>query len=261
MCQFPTRHAAIALAAFLASALLSGCYPSDIQPAGASDQRMILVPAGSFVMGSDTGPPSSRPADHVYLSAYEIGRTEVTNEEFRRYVEESGKLPLVWREGMPNLRPQHPVTGVLWEEAVGFCQWYGWRLPTEAEWEKAARGSDQRSYPWGNVWDPSLANTRESGNGGVIDVGSYPRGQSPHGVLDMAGNVQEWVADYFDPTYYHLRPAVDPRGPLEVLDHGLRGGSWAAAHEHASTFFRDSSHSVRPNDRVGFRCAADASES
>jgi formylglycine-generating enzyme required for sulfatase activity len=214
-----------------------------------------------FTMGSDAGPPSSRPAHQVYLSEFEIAGTEVTNGQYLEYVHASGDEPLVWRQGVPALDPRQAVTGILWNEADAFCQWYGWRLPTEAEWEKAARGTDQRTFPWGDNWDPAKANTVESGNGDVVQVASYPEGRSPYGLSDMTGNAQEWVADYFDPTYYLQSPLRDPAGTEQVLDHGLRGGSWAAPLDQATTFFRDSSHSVRPNARVGFRCAADPRDS
>jgi formylglycine-generating enzyme required for sulfatase activity len=215
---------------------------------------MTEIPEGWFVMGSEQGPQSSRPSHEVFVSAFKIGTTEVTHGHFLEYVRESGRVPLAWRDGVPDQPSNHPVTGILWMEAEAFCRWQGGRLPTEAEWEKAARGTDGRAYPWGNAWDPSRANTSESGVGGVTRVGSFPTGQSPYGVQDMAGNALEWVADYFDPAYFAEGTTQDPKGPEQVLDHGLRGGSWTSPHEQATTYFRDSSHSVLPNGRVGFRC-------
>lgn len=244
----------------LVAADLSGCGPSNLRPGRATPVDMVRLPAGWFVMGSDEGPASSRPAHRVYLSAFDIARTEVTNQQFLAYVEQSGNAAVVWGAGRPDLDADEPVTGILWEEAAAFCEWYGWRLPTEAEWEKAARGTDARTYPWGETWNEAMANTAEGRAGGVERVGSHPDGASPYGLLDMAGNAQEWVGDYFDPDYYGRSPMRDPEGPRQILDHGLRGGSWAAPHEHATTYFRDSSHSARPNARVGFRCAADARE-
>ena len=211
-------------------------------------------------MGSDTGPTSARPLHTVFIGSFEIAVTETTVCQFRLYVAESGEIPAVWSGGIPPLSPQSPVTGILWKEAEDFCHWYGLRLPTEAEWEKAARGNDQRAYPWGETWDPSLANTAEGAVNTVLDVGSFPGGASPYGILDMSGNVQEWVADYFDPAYYWESPQRDPVGSHLILDHGLRGGSWSSPASQSTTFFRNSSHSVTPNNRVGFRCAKSVEE-
>lgn len=221
---------------------------------------MVVVPAGRFLMGQDDGPGSSRPQRAIVLNGFAIDRTEVTNAAVARYVEGTGTELAGWDDARSSDRPGEPAVGLLWREADAYCRWAGKRLPTEAEWEKAARGTDGRRYPWGNTWDPARANTAETGLGTVIAVGSSPSGASPYGLLDMAGNAAEWVADTFDPDYYLRAPERNPPGPDKVLDHGLRGGSWASSREHAQTFFRDSSHSVRPNLRVGFRCARSLDE-
>jgi formylglycine-generating enzyme required for sulfatase activity len=216
---------------------------------------MVVVPAGWFLMGQNEGPRSNQPQREVYLDAFAIDKTEVTKGAFAEFVQESGYQEVLgWEQGFET-RANEAVVGVLWRDAEAYCRWAGKRLPTEAEWEKAARGADGRRYPWGNQWEQGRANIEESGYGDVVPVGSYPTGASPYGVLDMAGNTAEWVADYFDFDYYRYAPEHNPKGPDRVMDHVLRGGSWASPREHVQTFFRDSSHSARPNPRVGFRCA------
>lgn len=210
-------------------------------------------------MGQNEGRQSHQPQRRVYLDAYTIDCTEVTNAAFGEFVAETDYRVIGWSARLAETQSNEPVTGVLWSDAEAYCRWMGRRLPTEAEWEKAARGADGRRYPWGERWDSGNANTAESGRGGVVPVGSYPAGASVYGVLDMAGNVAEWVADNFDPGYYSYAPDRNPQGPDAVLDHGIRGGSWASPQEQAQTFFRDSSHSVRANQRVGFRCAVSVS--
>ncbi|MGD8968663.1 MAG: SUMF1/EgtB/PvdO family nonheme iron enzyme [Anaerolineae bacterium] len=221
---------------------------------------MVVVPAGEFLMGQDDGPRSSRPQRRITLDRFAIDRTEVTNAAVAQFVAGRDTELVGWDAAHAGKRPHDPAVGLLWREADAYCRWAGKRLPTEAEWEKAARGTDGRRYPWGDTWDPARANSAESGLGAVATVGSFPSGASPYGVLDMAGNAAEWVADTFDPDYYLRAPEQNPPGPGQVLDHGLRGGSWASPREHAQTFFRDSSHSVRPNPRVGFRCARSLDE-
>jgi sulfatase modifying factor 1 len=233
--------------------LVAACQP---QPTAVLPQESIVViPAGWFLMGQNEGPRSNQPRRKVYLDTFAIDTTEVTKGAFAKFVEESGYQTIGWAEkGLKN-HTNEPVVGVVWREAEAYCRWVGKRLPTEAEWEKAARGTDGRRYPWGNHWEQGRANVAESGYGGVIPVGSYPAGASPYGVLDMAGNAAEWVADYFDFTYYRYAPDRNPVGPDQVMDRVLRGGSWASPRRHAQTYFRDSSHSAKPNMRVGFRCA------
>lgn len=236
--------------------LFTACVPQPVPTPVPPPESMVMVPAGWFTMGEEDGPAASQPQRRVYLDAFRIDQTEVTNSAFAEFVAEVGYEARGWDRELADQRPDEPVVGVLWRDAAAYCRWAGKRLPSEAEWEKAARGADGWRYPWGDAWSLGRANTLESGHGGVVPVGSFPTGASPYGVLDMAGNVAEWVADYFDPDYYRVAPDHNPTGPQQVLDHVLRGGSWASPREQAQAFFRNSSHSARPNPRVGFRCVS-----
>jgi len=238
--------------------LLAACAPAkhtEGPEALCPHAGMAFIPAGWFTMGEDDGRTSNQPQHLVYLDDYCIDLLEVTRQAFINFLDESGYQASGWLSPDTVLHPDLPATGVLWEDAHAYCQWVGLRLPTEAEWEKAARGTDGRRYPWGNDWDMHKANTAESGVGGPVPVGSFSLGASPYGLLDMCGNAAEWVSDYFDPAYYSASPDHNPTGAILVLDHGLRGGSFASPSDQATTYFRDSSHSSQPNPRVGFRCA------
>ena len=235
----------------LAFLLLGAACTGDPCP----QEHLVLVPAGWFLMGENDGRRSNQPQHRVYLDAYCIQSTEVTAGEFTAYLAATGQPADVGNHFSLDKRDSFPAIGVLWRDADAYCRWAGLRLPTEAEWEKAARGVDGRRFPWGNSWDPRLANTAESGLEEVLPVGSYPAGVSPYGLLDMAGNAAEWVADYFAFNYYQVSPTHNPIGSTLVLGHGLRGGSYVSPAGQATTYFRDSSHSAQPNPRVGFRCA------
>jgi iron(II)-dependent oxidoreductase len=226
-----------------------------ITPSHGVNPELANVPAGWFWMGEDDGRQSNQPRHKIYLDAFEIMKKEVTREEFARFVSETGYQPAGWEASLPEETAGLPAVGVLWKDADACCRWLGLRLPSEAEWEKAARGDDGRRYPWGDAWDPQKANTAERGVGEVINTGSIPEGASPYGLLDMCGNAAEWVSDYYEPDYYTVSPERNPTGPELIMDHVLRGGSFDSTQEQATTYFRDSSHSVRPNPRVGFRCA------
>ena len=195
-------------------------------------KTMVLVPAGEFLMGStdaDTDADSDEKPQHkVYLDAFYIDQTEVTNAEYKRFVDATGhRAPDHWTNGqIPAGLENHPVVYVSWEDANAYAQWAGKRLPTEAEWEKAARGTDGRIYPWGNTWDSAKCNSGDGGPGKTTPVGSYPAGASPYGALDLAGNVWEWCADWYGEGYYQTSPANNPRGPDSGSYRVLRGGSW-----------------------------------
>ena len=177
---------------------------------------MVPVPAGSFLMGSDpkfdrAAGPQELPQHQVYVDAFGIDRYEVSNVNYLRFVLATGAAwPHYWRaQPFPDKMAKHPVIGVSWREADAYCRWRGARLPTEAEWEKAARGEDGRMFPWGNEpagWIKSNIAHSGSKRGAkyppLANVDRYDNGVSPYGVHQMAGNVSEWVSDWFDPEYY-----------------------------------------------------------
>ncbi|MFH1739516.1 MAG: SUMF1/EgtB/PvdO family nonheme iron enzyme [bacterium] len=217
---------------------------------------MIYIPAGKFVFGSDRGDECESPQQTVSLPAYYIDETEVTNWEYKRFVDETNyRKPVHWEGGaIPPGLEDHPVVWVSWEDAKAYAEWNGARLPTEMEWEKAARGTNGWVYPWADRFDPKRANTWEAGIHGTSPVGLFPDGKSPYGLLDMAGNVSEWVADAFKPY-----PGGKTTLPAYSRDlRVLRGGSWTF-----NDFYARSSHRYprAPNERhssYGFRTARDA---
>jgi hypothetical protein len=185
--------------------------------------EMVLVPAGEFWMGSDDGNDDEKPRHRVDLDAYYIDRYEITNGLYQRFMEATNRPgPRYWSDSHLNGASQ-PVVGVNWYDAEAYCRWVGKRLPTEAEWEKAARGDDGRTYPWGEQWDSSRANSKESQRNKAAPVGSYPSGVSPYGAYDMAGNVWEWVADWYAKDYYERSPPAEPAGPG---DRTVEGPPW-----------------------------------
>ncbi len=186
----------------------------------------VFVPAGEFSMGSTSGKDDERPVHPVTLDGFWIMQTEVTNGEYRLCVEADACAEPRSEHWNDPAFATYPVVGVSWDDANRYATWAGGRLPTEAEWEKAARGTNGGAYPWGDATpDASLLNFAKP-NGGPQPVGSYPAGASPYGVLDMAGNVEEWVADRYQRDYYSLSPAENPLGPETGQMRGLRGGSF-----------------------------------
>jgi len=232
--------------------------PPTPLPTEAEEEKMVLIPGGELTMGSDHG--VERPPHQVFVEAFEIDIFEVTNEEFERFVTETGYETEAEKAGESQAwrsyaegKPKHPVVKVTWNDAQAYCEWAGKRLPTEAEWEKAARGTEGCIYPWGDEWDPTKANTKEGGHRGTTIVGSFPQGASPYGVMDMAGNVAEWTTSWFKayPGY--------PGGDNEAQYFGenyrvIRGGGWFSEAERVRTTERSCSSEDLRNDDVGFRC-------
>ena len=232
-------------------------------------EDMVLVPEGLFLMGSDpkvdrAAGPQELPQQPVSLDAFEIDRYEVTNVHYLRFVLATGKAwPPFWMQD-PFLEKMasHPVIGVSWEEANAYCRWVGKRLPTEAEWEKAARGADGRVFPWGNEpagWIKSNIAHPGSKRGfkypPLANVNRYDKGVSPYGVYQMAGNVSEWVADWFDPEYYQHGLPDNPMGPAAGELKVFRGGSWNEDPEVARSAGRNAGAPDRKSYLTGLRCA------
>lgn len=229
------------------------------QTSSIDGMEMILIPAGSFEMGSAAQDAQAmddeRPIHTVDLNAYWMDKTEITNKMYAgcitaNFCTEPARSPYYLQAQYAN----HPIRGISWTQAETYCAWADRRLPSEAEWEKAARGTDGRIYPWGNMPPNSqLANFNQSVND-TRPVGSYPSGASPYGILDMAGNVWEWVADGYNPLYYSIsldfNPISDTVKNLKVL----RGGNWDSNAQGIRSANRFWAFPGR-NDTDGFRCA------
>jgi len=241
----------------------TGATPTKAAPTAAAPGKlpvpMIAIPAGEFILGSDR--EIERPSHKVSVQAFEIDQFEVTNEQLARFVKETAYKTTAEKTGdsmtwstYAEGKPNNPVVKVSWNDAVAYCQWMGKRLPTEAEWEKAARGTDGRIYPWGNEWALGKANTKEAGYRGTTITGSFPGGASPYGVMDMAGNVAEWTSDWFQP--YPGYPGGDSAAQFFGQKYRvIRGGGWFSDKEMVRTTARSCSSVDLANDDVGFRCA------
>lgn len=230
---------------------------------------MVKIPAGSFIRGSSqgSGRTDEVPRTKIYVDGFTIDKYEVTNSRYLTFIAATGhKEPFnVYSEGslfkVPGI-DDLPVVQVTWHDAADYCQWVGKRLPTEAEWEKAARGRDGRIYPWGN--DPP---TQEHANydrdwakkSTLKPVGTQPKGASPYGVHDMAGNAREWVQDWYDRDYYQHAPKRNPKGPDKSLLKVIRGGSWRSFDADIRTASRGKGGFALKTHGTGFRCARDIS--
>jgi formylglycine-generating enzyme required for sulfatase activity len=223
-----------------------------ITPTGTTHE-LVIVPAGSFVMGSDVGATIEQPVHTVTLDGFYVDKYEVTNALWNSFAQATG------RPGK-SAADNHPVVWVNWHDATAYCGWAGLRLPTEAEWEKAARGTDGQTYPWGEGIDGSKANYINSGDpfdNGTSPVGYFVDGISPYGAYDMTGNVLEWVADWYDGNYYSSSPAVNPIGPTSTGYKVMRGGGWTWPVEWMRAAQRVRVGPWVSYAEAGFRCAQD----
>jgi len=242
---------------------------------------MLFMPGGVFRVGDDDGEPDEKPSHLVRLDPFFIDETEVTNIQYAACVQAGACRPP--QQSGATYHPayfgdpafdDYPVIFVDWYQAETFCDWRGARLPTEVEWEKAA-GFDpvqaiKLRYPWGDAFDARKLNfcdrncpldrreaDQDDGHRDTAPVGSYPDGRSPIGAYDMAGNVMEWVSDWYDPRYYRNSTDINPRGPLEGAFKSLRGGSWLSAPDEVAVTVRGSYDPTVARANLGFRCAMD----
>ena len=246
--------------------------------------EMVRIPVGPFLMGSDkkvdrNAYPAELPQRTIYLDAYEIDQFEVTTVQYLKYVLAKDLPPLIdWQYDGGNFQEtmaSHPVMHASWADADAYCKWAGKRLPTEAEWEKAARGEDGRIYPWGN--QPaglSRANFGRTGLSGpvrdrperlvlyppIISVDKYDNAVGPYGTFQMAGNVAEWVADWYDKDYYKTAPDRNPKGPENGTQKSFRGGGWIDSTPSVRGAQRNGTDPSTKMNWMGFRCARDAKE-
>lgn len=236
---------------------------ASVRAASSAPDGMVLVPAGKFTMGTNSGDREgenvprtyndARPEHPVTIAAFYIDKTEVTNADYLKFCQSAHyPVPPDWKDGkFPATEADFPVTRVSWFEAAAYARWAGKRLPTEAEWEKAARGTDGRTYPWGNDWDEmKLIWARSKPD----KVGLRPTGASPYGALDMAGNVYEWTSDWY---------AAYPKAPVSYPEYNqtlkvVRGGGFYGYNFAAATFFRSVDYPRARSEWIGFRCAKDA---
>ncbi len=282
------------LSVFLAGAFLPVYadkeFPSGLTLIGTNDKGykeyrnekdgsiLIEIPAGSFTMGSDDWNEDEKPVHTVYLDTYYIGKFEVTVAQWRRFVKatryqteaEKGDgahvyndnywekiIDASWRKPYFPQTDQKPVVCISWNDARAYCAWAGLRLATEAEWEKAARGTDEREYSWGNSWCQNKGNLYEGDSYSYTSpVGSFPAGASPYGVMDMAGNVWEWCSDWYDAGYYSVSPDHNPQGPSSGDFRVYRSGSWGSDAKELRCAFRVWLAPSSRNCFLGFRVAS-----
>ena len=239
----------------------SGVKKAEKKAAAGAPKGMALIPAGDFIMGADDWWPKSQPRHTQRLSAFYLDKYEVTNSRYKAFVDATGRLaPTHWAGGsIPPGKENHPVVYVTWADADAFCKWEGKRLPTEVEWEKAARGPEGNTFPWGDKFDRNKGNTPQYGNEDTMPVGSFENGKSYYGIYDMAGNAFEWTENWFKPYAGNNHPDENYGEKYKVL----KGGSWYDCTYYkcgisAPAFNRIFFHPMTKNNNFGFRCALGA---
>jgi formylglycine-generating enzyme required for sulfatase activity len=228
-----------------------------------AETPMVEIPAGEFAMGLDgvQALEDERPMHRVWVGSFSMDLHEVTTTQYAAFRAVTNRLaPWQWNTVDLSQHSDRPVIGVDWSDADAYCRWKGNRLPTEAEWEKSARGTDGRLYPWGNrVPSKDLANfalgARFSYSQVLMPVQSYEQGKSPYGLYQMAGNVWEWVQDWYAANYYEISPERNPQGPEQGQFKVLRGGSWSDLPKYLLTYGRFKLPPETRNSYTGFRCA------
>jgi len=216
---------------------------------------LILVEGGTFTMGNEKGNEDEEPAHAVYSDAFYIDSAEVNCERYERFLEDTGYPPhQMWNPELD--RPEDPVVGVTWHDASAFAKWAGKRLPTEAEWEKAARGGlIDKKYPLGDEIDREKANYKSFG---ITTVKSY--GANGFGLYDMAGNVWEWCHDWYSQEYYRVSANKNPKGPMLGSKKVVRGGAWYCNEDALHVFNRHKNDPTMGSFHIGFRCAKSAND-
>jgi serine/threonine-protein kinase len=244
------------LTAFVSYWLITSPPPPDNNPGGGTPVGMISVPGGEFMMGRKDGNDYEKPVHPENVAPFYLDATEVTNEQYQQFIDATRRqAPIHWKNGRyPDGEATRPVVNVSWDDANAYAKWAGKRLPTEEEWEYAARGTDGRLYPYGNEWRPQYSNAAEDNYGAARPVRSYPDGRSPFGIYDMAGNVLEWTASDFKLYPGSKLPANDPNAGRKVL----RGGAFNAPAKYQTATDRFFYPPSTKADFIGFRCAKNA---
>lgn len=247
--------------------------PPSTEEAGPSEQEpmsheapiqeeMVTIPAGPFLRGTTSGGFDEQPQRTIYLSAYSIDRYEVTNSQYQQFVLATGHRkagpPSRYAKSIGKMRGvNQPAVYVSWDDAAEYCRWKGKRLPTEAEWEKAMRGTDGRLWPWGNQEKLSAANWARVQDGFEVTapVGMFKEDSSPYGVMDGAGNVMEWVGDWYSEGYYKDSSDHDPQTPEYGTYRVLRGGTYSTTGGDLRVTSRSKMVPDFRDETIGFRCA------